>query len=82
MDSNFDFFRDNLQNLVEQYAGKYIVIQNKSVIMAYDTFDEAYVETIETEELGSFIIQLCTLDALTPSANFAWNNITFSTVAL
>ena len=81
MDSNYDFFIDNLQNLVDKYSGKYIVIKNRRVVKAYDTFDEAYTEIIETEELGSFIIQHCIQNALTPSANFAWNNVAFNAVS-
>jgi len=80
MDNNYIFFEENLNNLVKEYDGKFVVIKDQCVIGAYDSFDKAYMETTETEELGCFIIQQCTPDALKPSANFAWNNVAFSSV--
>ena len=81
MDDNYIFFVENLHSLVEKYEGKFIVIKEQSVIAVFDSFSDAYARTIITEELGSFIIQLCSQDALLPSAKFAWNNVTFSPVS-
>jgi len=82
VDRNFKFFEDNLQDLLSKYANMYIVIKNQCVIAAYSSFDEAYEKTIKLEVLGSFIIQQCTPEALSPTANFAWNNVAFSSVSL
>jgi len=75
---NFTYFRENLGTLLGSYNGMFIVVKDQCVIGAYSSFDEAYTATIEKEELGSFIIQHCTKDALEPSARFAWNNVVFS----
>lgn len=77
-DKNYEYFKSHLENLLKDYNEKYIVIKDERVIGAYGSFDEAYEETIKTERLGSFIIQHSTKDALSPSANFAWNNVTFA----
>jgi len=75
---NFTFFRENLATLLESYDGMFIVVKDQYVIGAFSSFDEAYAATIEKEDLGSFIIQHCTQDALEPSARFAWNNVVFN----
>jgi hypothetical protein len=82
MNKNYEYFSDNLKELVKKYAGKFVVIKNQNVISSYDTFDEAYTITIMTEELGDFIIQHCTPNALEPSAKFAWGNVEFSSVSV
>ena len=74
---DFTFFRDNLGALLGSYNGMFITVKDQRVIGAYSSFDEAYTATIEKDELGSFIIQHCTEDALEPSARFAWNNVIF-----
>ena len=79
--ANFTYFRENLGALLELYNGKFVVIKDQRVISAYCSFDEAYTATIEKEDLGNFIIQHCTQNALEPSARFAWNNIVFSSVS-
>jgi len=58
-DKNYIYFREHLEELIEQYSRKHVVIKNESVIGVYDTFKKAYDETTKTEELGSFIIQQC-----------------------
>ncbi len=61
-DENFDWFQENLPELVKKYDDRYVVIKNKSVIADYNSLDNAFVNTIKTEEPGTFIIQLCSLD--------------------
>jgi len=80
VDKNYSFFEDNLQELIDKYGNKFVAIKDQKVIGVHDSFDDAYVETIKGEDLGSFIIQHCSSDALMPSANFAWNNVAFSPV--
>jgi len=58
-DKNYAYFKEHLEDLIEQYSGKQVVIKDESIIGVYDTFKEAYDEAIKTEELGSFIIQQC-----------------------
>lgn len=80
MDPNLKFFIENFENLLKEYRDKFIVIKNQSVAAAYDTFDEAYSETIKTEELGTFIIQYCVPEAMEPNMSHAWSRITFTQV--
>jgi hypothetical protein len=61
-DMNYEWFEKNLPDLVKKYDDRYVVIKNKAVIAVYPTFDNALDETLKTEEPGTFIIQLCSLD--------------------
>jgi len=48
-----------LDELIDNYSGKHVVIKDESIIGVYETFKEAYNNTINTEEFGTFIIQQC-----------------------
>jgi hypothetical protein len=61
-DVNYEWFKANLPELVKTYDDQYVVIKEKAVIAAYPSFSEAFDETLKTEEPGTFIIQLCSLD--------------------
>lgn len=56
---NYEFFKEHKDELVSKYSGKFVVIKNSEVIAVYDSFDEAYNSTTKTEEIGTFLIQLC-----------------------
>jgi len=58
-DKNYAYFREHLDELIEQFRGKHVVIKDESIFGVYDDFKEAYDETTKTEELGTFIIQQC-----------------------
>lgn len=77
IDSNFKYFNDNFEELCKSYLGKYIVIKDESVIGRYNSFDEAFNETIKTEEIGSFLIQLCSSDEDNNINYFYSNNAVF-----
>ena len=62
IDKNYEWFKNNLPELVKTYDGQYVVIKDESVIAAYPSFDEALVNTVKIETPGTFIIQLCSLD--------------------
>ena len=78
-DDNYIYFKTNLNELIEKYKGRFIVIKKAEVISDYECFDDAYKNTIKTEELGTFLIQQC-ISLEDESAHFAWNNVTFSQV--
>lgn len=78
IDSNFKYFNDNFEELCKSYLGKYIVIKDESVIGCYNSFDEAFDETIKTEEIGSFLIQLCSSDEDNNINYFYSNNVVFA----
>ena len=58
-EENYDWFEENLPELEKQYGDKYIAIKDKRVIGVYDTKRAAYAYTREKEEIGAFIVQLC-----------------------
>ena len=64
IEENYEWFKKHLLNLVKDYNDKYIVIQDKKVIASYDSYSEAYNDIVFNKklELGSFIIQMCSLD--------------------
>ena len=61
-DKNYEWFREKLPELAKEYEGKYIVIKDCGVIGSYETFEEAWTETLKRERAGTFLIQLCTED--------------------
>lgn len=58
-DKDFNWFLQNYMELFKEYGKKYLAIKSETVLGAYDSFAEAVNKTSETEELGSFIVQLC-----------------------
>ena len=59
---NYHWFESKLPELVKKYEGRYVVVKNCEILSDYGTFEEAFTETIKTETLGTFIIQLCSED--------------------
>lgn len=57
--NELEYFIANQEQLVDQYAGKVLVIKDQRVIGAYDTSLEAYTEAQKTYELGTFMLQPC-----------------------
>jgi len=62
LEKEFNYFINNLKELVKKYEGKYIVIKNDIVLGAYNTIEEAISETNKTEEMGTFLVQKCELN--------------------
>jgi len=60
LENEFKYYLEHQSELVEKYNGKFIVLKNEIVIGAYNSNREAYLETVKTEELGTFLIQHCT----------------------
>lgn len=59
LEKEFQYYLDNQDELVKKYNDKFIVIKNEIVIGVYDSHSEAYNLTLQTEELGTFLIQHC-----------------------
>lgn len=55
----FEYYISHQNELLKKYAGKFLVIKNKSVIGVYDSEIDAYTETVKQEEAGTFLIQEC-----------------------
>lgn len=77
-DMNYSFFKSNIDNLCKSYYGKYLSLKNASVLGSFDSFDQAYNETIKTEELGTFLIVHCVKSGEMPVNNFYSNNVVFN----
>ena len=77
---NYDYFNANLEQLLSQYKGRYIAIKEETVIGDYNSFEDAYNNLCEKEEIGTFIIQHCISEAEQYRMNFAWNNVSFEGV--
>ena len=65
-----------MEKLIEQYGGRFVVIKDEAVLAVYDNFHEAYVDTIKTEELGTFIIQECVRPE-DESMRYIWHSVSF-----
>ena len=75
---NFSYFKSNIDELCKSYYGKYLSLKNASVIGAFDSFDQAYNETVKTEELGTFLIMHCVKAEEMAVNNFYSNNVVFN----
>ena len=76
-DANYEYYIKNFDSLCAKYLNRYIVIKEQSVINTYDSFEEAYDDTIKTEELGTFLIQFCSKEA--DNVNYFYsNNVVFA----
>jgi hypothetical protein len=56
LDTEWEFYENNRDELVEKYCNKFVVISGEKVVSAYDDKKVAYQETIKTLPLGSFMI--------------------------
>ena len=56
LETEWEFYENNRDKLVEKYCDKFVVISGNKVIAAYDDEDVAYEETVKTIPLGSFMI--------------------------
>lgn len=59
LQKEFQFFLSHKDDLVEKYAGKFVVIAGEIVLGAYDSELEAVRETSKTLRMGTFLVQKC-----------------------
>lgn len=62
MMEDFLWFKDNYNVFQKKYGNSFIVIKNKKVLGNYNSYAEGVKKTLETEEIGTFIVQECSLD--------------------
>lgn len=74
--TDYEYFKAHLDELMRQYPGKFVVIKDCAVTAVYDTFEDAYNETIKTEAFGKFIIQQCADED--SAAHFHSGNVKFA----
>jgi len=56
LETEWEYYENNRDELVEKYCGKHVVISGNKVVAAFDDRDVAYSETVKTLPLGSFMI--------------------------
>ena len=56
LNTEWDYYEKNRDELVEKYCGKFVVISGDKVVSAYDDEKMAYKETVKSIPLGSFMI--------------------------
>lgn len=77
-DDNYNWFKENLSELVKKYEDRFIVIKDKRVIADFTSFDNAFSEISEKETPGTYIIQLCFMDENKISQTFFTHRVNFS----
>lgn len=75
LENEFQYFVANQNDLFEQFPGQYLAIKDQKVIGVYDNKIDAYLETQEEHELGSFLVQFCSLDKEIFIQNFTPNSM-------
>lgn len=62
LEDEFKFFKDNHESLFVEYPNMHIVIKDNKVLFSDDTFEGALAKAVTGGlEVGTFIIQLCSL---------------------
>lgn len=59
LEREFEYYLEHQVDLVQKYNDKFIVIMGKTVVEAYDSIEDAYCESLEKYEEGTFLIQYC-----------------------
>jgi len=59
LEQEFKYYLAHQEELVKEYAGKFIVIKDEDVIGSYDNELEAVQKTAKKHELGTFLVQKC-----------------------
>lgn len=55
----FEYYLANQEEFVKQYKGKFLVIKDKNIVGVYNSEIEAYTDSVQKYELGTFLIQEC-----------------------
>lgn len=55
----FEYYLANQEEFVKQYEGKFLVIKDRKIVGVYNSEIEAYTDSVEKYELGTFLIQEC-----------------------
>lgn len=61
-ESDYKWFVENYDSLSKYYGNAFLAIKNKQVLGVYASYAEGIRKTLETEEIGSFIVQKCNGD--------------------
>lgn len=61
-DNDYKWFLANYDRLFQEYGTAFLAIKNEKVLGSYKSYADGVRETAKTEELGTFIVQLCNGD--------------------
>ena len=70
LDKEFKYFLQHKEDIKVNYMGKFIVIKDESILGAYDTQKDAIVDSLKTNELGTFLVQQVSNDDNIYTQNF------------
>lgn len=59
LDKEFQYYLANKDELIKKYLGKYLIINDETVVGVYDTEMDAYTNGMSKFSLGTFLIQQC-----------------------
>lgn len=62
MEKDYVWFKDHYVELQNKYGNTFIVIKNQTVLGTFESYAKAVRSTMETEDLGTFIVQECNKD--------------------
>lgn len=71
LEKEFTYYQKHHQELMKQFAGRYVVIKDEKVIGDYATEIEAYTETQKHHTLGTFLIQFVSPNKENLTQNFS-----------
>lgn len=78
LEKEFQYYKDNQDELVKKYNGKYLVMRDCNVVIAKDTEDDAYREALKNFELGTFFLIHCTPGEEAYTQNFFSTRVIFA----
>ena len=56
----FEYYLDNQDELVKEYNNRVLVIIDDKVVGDYDSYEDAFFESIKRYKPGTFLLQECT----------------------
>ena len=56
---NYEWFKKNLPELIKEYEGKFLIINEESLKGVFSSFGDALQEAIKFAKPGEFLIQYC-----------------------
>jgi hypothetical protein len=59
LEDELQYYISNQEELVSKYEGKYLVIKDKKVVGVFESEIQAYDDSKDKYELGTFLIQPC-----------------------
>lgn len=67
--NDYDYFLKEFKNLYKIYPNKYLIVKDKKIEGAFNSFEDAFNAAIKKFKVGTFLIQKCSEDEI-KSQNF------------